>query len=232
MQLDLLAYWRRMKTNRILIAKVRQDLACEEWTSLVEIYQPLISQWASRFGGSADEIADIAQDVLYVVVRDLSKFEHNGRTGAFRNWLKTITINRLRQLWKQQARRRIVNSEFNEEALQSLTDPNSELSIRWNREHDQHVFDQVISRVSREFDEKTMTAFRKFVIEGQDSQAVAKELGVSAAQVYKYKFRVVQRMKSLVVSIAEPAGLDSVFNGVGDEIGRASGAMIASKKTA
>ena len=210
-----------MKTNKILIAKVQEDLDCEEWISVVKIYEPLIAKWASRFGGVTDEIADVTQDVLCIVVRELPKFVHNGRTGAFRTWLKTITINRLRQLWRQQARKPVVGAEFNEEALQLLADPDSELSDRWNLEHDQHVFEQILNRVSGEFDEKTMTAFRKFVIEGKDSRTVANELGVSAGQIYKYKFRVMKRMKALVFSLNE-SGLDTIVGSVVEEISRDS----------
>ena len=38
------------------------------------------------------DVDDLVQEVLAVVLRELPQFEHNGRTGAFRRWLRTILL--------------------------------------------------------------------------------------------------------------------------------------------
>ncbi len=40
------------------------------------------------------------QEVLVAVLNDLPKIQHNPRTGAFRSWLRTILVNRVREFWR------------------------------------------------------------------------------------------------------------------------------------
>ena len=35
-----------------------------------------------------------------VIIREMPQFEHSGRKGAFRNWLRVITVHRLRGYWR------------------------------------------------------------------------------------------------------------------------------------
>ena len=186
-----------MKTNKLIIAKAKMDNDCETWSSLVDCYQPLIEKWVRRFSIYHDDVADITQEVLCVLVVELKKFEHNGRTGAFRNWLRTITFNRIRQHWSREKRNKVVNGLNTEEALQQLADPCSELSKSWDQEHDQHILEQLLARAGLEFDEVTMQAFHRFAILDEDVNVVGKELSISASQIYKYKFRVVKRLREI-----------------------------------
>src|SRR5437870_2279853 len=83
------------ETSASLLDRLRRPKAGEaDWRRLVDLYTPLIRGWLRRHAdlppGDAD---DVVQDVLAVVVRRLPDFEHNQRTGAFRAWLRTITVN-------------------------------------------------------------------------------------------------------------------------------------------
>ena len=108
-----------MKTNKLMIAKAKVDFGSEVWTDLVSIYQPLIEKWVQRLDRVNKDVSDITQDVLCAVVIELPNFEHNGRTGAFRNWLRTITVNRLRRHWMKQKRNRQESGE-SEQVLDCL----------------------------------------------------------------------------------------------------------------
>ena len=80
-----------METSKSLLDAVRDSPESEAWFRLVSIYDPLIAGWLRRSGVGESEVLDITQEVLSAVVQQFPKFEHNGRTGAFRNWLKRIT---------------------------------------------------------------------------------------------------------------------------------------------
>jgi hypothetical protein len=43
-----------------------------------------------------------AQEVLGVLVQELPYFRHDLSRGAFRRWLRTITVNRLSEFWRKQ----------------------------------------------------------------------------------------------------------------------------------
>jgi RNA polymerase sigma-70 factor (ECF subfamily) len=68
-----------------------------DWHRLQDIYLPLIRHWLSGVPGLHDEADDRAQEVLVVLFRELPSFERQ-RHGAFRAWLRQITVNRIRAL--------------------------------------------------------------------------------------------------------------------------------------
>ena len=48
------------------------------WETMVELYQPLIKKWLTRFGAPANDLEDLAQSVLIVVSNKLESFKHSG----------------------------------------------------------------------------------------------------------------------------------------------------------
>ena len=85
------------ETSATLLERLNDRSDSVAWQPLVDLYTPLINAWLRRHGVSADDAEDLTQEVLEVVVREVARFRHNGRVGAFRTWLRTITINCLRQ---------------------------------------------------------------------------------------------------------------------------------------
>lgn len=192
-----------------MLSIAKLDFSSDVWPDLLDCYQPLIEKWVKRFDELGNDVPDVTQEVLCTLIQELPNFEHNGRTGAFRNWLRAITVNRIRQNWGRQAKHRKEQSAAAEIKLQELADPSSELSNQWNREHDQRVLDQLLVSVEKEFDAKTMAAFCRFALNDEPATKVAEDLQVSVNQVYKYKFRVVARLKELASSL-QSLGLETI----------------------
>ena len=66
-----------------------------DWGRLQGIYLPLIRRWLGRVPGLGDESADLAQEVLVVVFREVPRFDRR-REGSFRAWLRQVTVNQVR----------------------------------------------------------------------------------------------------------------------------------------
>jgi RNA polymerase sigma-70 factor (ECF subfamily) len=181
--------------NRLKAAK--PDAA--EWQRLHAIYLPLIRIWLMRVPGLGDEAADLAQDVLIILVRELPRFERL-RQGSFRAWLRRVTVNRVR-IFTRQRRRRPSTADGTAAYLTELEDPTSALSQQWDREHDQHVFQQLLSAVKADFAPTTWRAFSRCALDGLPPGSVADELGISENAVLLAKSRVLKRLR------AESAGL-------------------------
>jgi RNA polymerase sigma-70 factor, ECF subfamily len=172
-----------------------------EWRRLHDIYFPLIRAWLSRVPGIGDEVHDLSQEVLQVVVRELPKFQRQ-RDGAFRAWLRQITVNRLRAFWKARQRQPVAGRGEEDDCLLSeLEDPASDLTGQWDRDHDRHVFQKVLAAVQPDFEPGTWDAFTGFALEGRPAAAVAQELGISENAVVLAKFRILKRLRE------EAAGL-------------------------
>ena len=184
------------ETSLSLLNRLRLQPDAESWRRLVDLYTPLIHGWLRRHSVAAADADDLSQEVMAVVVRELPHFQHNQQRGAFRNWLRTITVNRLRVLWRSRQGRPIAtgDSDFLK-VLDELEDPNSGLSRLWDREHDQHVAKRLMVLVEPHFEATTWRAFRRVVMDGVKPAAAAAELGLSVNAVLLAKSRVLSRLR-------------------------------------
>jgi RNA polymerase sigma-70 factor (ECF subfamily) len=164
----------------------------------------LIRAWLRRYDVQDSDANDLVQDVLLAVSKDLSKFEHAGHPGAFRGWLKTILINRLRKFWRARDRRPQARGDSDIDArLAQLDNPASEMSQVWNREHDQYVLRQLMALAEPHFEPNTWKAFRRVALEGGKPDAVAQEMGISLNAVCLAKSRVIRRLRQEAAGLIE-----------------------------
>src|SRR5262249_61383166 len=100
-------------------------------------YRPLIFHWLRRYDLQASDAEDIAQEVMSVVVRRVGEFDHNGRVGAFRHWLRTVTVHTARNFLGRHAHRpEATGSSAFLEMLGQLEQPDSDISRPFDRQHD------------------------------------------------------------------------------------------------
>ena len=83
-----------------------------------------------------------------VLVRRLPDFDRQPRAGSFRRWLRTITVNCLRDYWgREKGRPKATGDSDARELLAQLADPDSGLSKEWDQEHDQHVTRKLLEMI-------------------------------------------------------------------------------------
>lgn len=183
-------------TSISLIHRICDETDAQAWQRFVGVYRPLLMRWASRFDVQNDDAEDLAQDVMLVVMRELPRFQHNHNPGAFRNWLRTILVNRLREFWRSREYRPAVigKSDFQQQ-LDQLAEEHSGISRIWNREHDEFVMKKLMDSVEPQFEPQTWLAFRRQVIEGIRADSVATELGMKLGAVYMAKSRVLSALR-------------------------------------
>ena len=125
--------------------------------------------------------------------RDLSIINE---TGAFRNWLRTILVNRVQLFWRSRKYRPVATGSSSiDEMLDQLEDGASEVSQIWNREHNEIIVKRLMEQIRPHFAVQTWRAFQKQVVEHQRADAVARELGMSISTVYKAKSRVLSALR-------------------------------------
>jgi RNA polymerase sigma-70 factor (ECF subfamily) len=165
-----------------------------DWNRLQAIYLPLIERWLSRVPGLGNEAADLAQEVLLVVFREVPRFERQ-REGSFRAWLRRVTVNKLLNYLKQRDRRPVVGLDPAQGFLEGLSDPNGNLAQEWERDHDKHVVEKLLAVVRPDFNPTTWEAFRRFGVDGEPAGHVAEGLGLSENAVILAKSRVLKRLR-------------------------------------
>ena len=184
------------ETSLSLLNRLRHSPESETWNRLVELYAPLIRTWLRKYDVQDSDADDLVQEVLLAVSKDLGKFDHGGHPGAFRGWLKAILVNRLRKFWRARDRRPQARGDSDIDArLSQLDDPSSEMSLIWNREHDQYLLRQLLALAEPHFARNTWTAFCRVALDGAKPDVVAEEMGISRNAVIVAKCRVLSRLR-------------------------------------
>ena len=183
------------ETSTSLLDRVREQGDEASWRMLVEIYTPLIRGWLKRQAGLDDDADDIIQDVLAVVVRRIPEFHREPRVGAFRAWMRAITINCFRDAWKARRHVKPAADARVGELLQQLADPARGLSRLWDEEHDRHVSQRLLQLIRDEFTEKTWHAFQRFALGDESAETVAAALGITVNAVFIAKSRVLAALR-------------------------------------
>lgn len=187
-----------MEPTRLSFIQQLQDGSGDSWRELDRVYRPLIVYWLRRHGLHNNDAEDVAQEAMAQVAQLVGSFEHNGRVGAFRNWLRTITVNACRNFSRKAKRfpQSFGGTTF-QEMLEKLQDENSDVSREFNLEHDQHVLLELLKMVSKQFQPDTIEVFRLHVMEGVSADEVAEKQGVTPQAVYVAKSRVLRSLRQV-----------------------------------
>ena len=184
------------ETSLSLLDRIREAPDAESWDRLVSLYAPLLRRWLRRYEIQASDVDDIVQEVLSAILNDLPKFQHSRRTGAFRNWLRTILVNRVRLYWRSRKYQPLATGSSSiAEMLDQLQDDSSQISQIWNREHNEVVLKRLMKAIRPQFEDQTWLAFQRQVVDRKRADTVAHELEMSLSSVYKAKSRVLAALR-------------------------------------
>jgi DNA-directed RNA polymerase specialized sigma24 family protein len=129
---------------------------------------------------------------------EIGEFEHNGREGAFRNWLRQITANRMRRLWQKKSSKAIDESGTNIGVLgEQLADSKSRLTLVWETQHNQFVVNQLMTRLTKRFTDTHLSAFRRIVLQEEPAQKVADDYDMTLGAVRVVQHRVLRALREL-----------------------------------
>lgn len=191
-----------LPTSASLLDRLHSPTDPAAWDRLTAVYSPLIRGWLQKQNVRNDDAEDLVQEVLIVVIRRIPEFQHNGRTGAFRAWLRMIAVNVSRDFWKAKRLRPAVvgGSDFGA-VLDRLADSSDALSREWDKDHDLFVTRRLLELLRPQFEATTWTAFERFALKGEPAAVVAADLGITSNAIFIAKSRILTRLRE------EAAGL-------------------------
>ena len=184
------------ETSVSLLEHLRHGPNESAWRRMLDLYNPLIRGWLRRHALRDQDVDDLVQDVLGVVVRKLPEFRKSPQIGAFRCWLRGITVNCLREFWRaERIQPKAAGQREFASVLDQLEDPESGLSKLWDREHDQHVTHRLLRLIRPRFEATTWQAFHRVALDGASVDQVAAELGLTVNAVFIAKSRVLHLLR-------------------------------------
>lgn len=182
-------------TSISLLQRLHEDPSSDDWQRLVTAYRPMMRAWLRRQGTPDQDTDDIVQEVMSVLVRRIGEFQRQ-RTGSFRRWVRTITVNCMRDhLRRQRKSPRGAGGSDMVQMMGELADDTSQLSRRWDEEHAQYLLQIILDRVRVEFRPATWEAFKLVAIDKVSPQAAAQQLDLSVNAVFVAKSRVLKRIR-------------------------------------
>jgi RNA polymerase sigma factor (sigma-70 family) len=191
-------------TRASLLVRLRDPRDAAAWTEFVDLYAPLIYNYARKQGLQDADAVDLSQEVISTVAGAVGRLEYDPSRGAFRNWLLTVLWRKLAN-WRRAERLR--SHASGDSAVQKLLEhqpaPN-EIEVEWKSQWRRRLFEWACGEARREVADTTWQAFWRTAIDDQPGKQVAADLGMSVAAVYQARSRVLARLKVLVASAQEP----------------------------
>lgn len=179
----------------------------EAWRRLVLRYSRPIYRWARSSGLQPADAANVTQDVLRSVVLNLGEFRRQRGVGSFRAWLRTITRNKVLDLFRQRQRspehalggddgaRMLQDCE----AAQAPVDP-SLTALPPMRSELRAVIEAVRDQVSP----RDWAVFWRTAVDGQPAAEAADEHGMTSNAVRLVKMRVLRRLRAAIADASRP----------------------------
>jgi RNA polymerase sigma-70 factor (ECF subfamily) len=174
-------------TSVSLLERLRQPADQGAWERFVDLYTPLLFQWARRAGLQETDAADLIQDVFQALLRKMPDFTYD-RSGSFRAWLRTVLLNQ----WRTRLRRR-TELPLNE-ADSALAEPDAQEAVT-EKEYRDYLIGRALEVMRKDFQPATWQACWEHVACGRPAAEVAAEVGISVKAVYLAKARVLRRLR-------------------------------------
>jgi RNA polymerase sigma-70 factor (ECF subfamily) len=184
-----------------LLARLRSDNQGDHWRLFCDLYSGLIRRWFIRAGIPAVELDDLLQDSMLALVNGIRQFDHNGRAGAFRCWLKSVVVHRAATWFRRNRGRKEMFVSGLLVTIESIND--RMLPSEWEKEHDQYVLQKLLRLVKTEVSETTWTAFYRQAFENASAATVALDLGISVNAALLAKSRVLRRLRALAEGLID-----------------------------
>lgn len=177
-------------TNVSLLLKLRSRADAAAWRQFVQLYAPLVHGWIAALGIEEPDRSDVVQEVLIVLLGKMSTFQYDQQQ-SFRGWMRTITLNKCRDLLR--ARRRATEPLLMDRLESASQDDSDFLS---ESEYRQSLAARALTLMRQHFSETTWQACWLSVAEELSAKEIAARLGISENAVYLSRARVLKRLRA------------------------------------
>ncbi len=143
--------------------------------------------------------ADVCQEVLSQVARAINSFDYDTTRGRFRDWLGTVTRNKITRFLHVKYRQ--VPAKGGETPQEVLDVPCED--SEWSAEFHARILEAALGRIRGDFEASTWRVFEQTWGEDRSPLEVAREMEMTIDAVYAAKSRVVRRLKDEVLHLAD-----------------------------
>ena len=185
------------ETRESLINRLRESHQDDVWTEFVQVYQPLIYNFAVSRGMQHSDALDIVQEVLSAVTNSIGRFKRQPN-GSFRGFLFRISRNLIvNRITRSQKHCGSGDSRV-QEILNQQPDRSCETSTQFDLHRKREVFRWAAEQVKERVTDLTWQGFWLTTIEGLSIKDAAKRLGKTNGAIRISRCRVTSLLKDQV----------------------------------
>jgi RNA polymerase sigma-70 factor (ECF subfamily) len=179
-----------------LLTRLKDAADADAWGEFVRLYGPVVYGFARKRGLQDADAADLMQEVLRSVARNVVKLEYDPARGTFRGWLYTVTRNKIYNfLDSRRGKPRTGGDPDTRERLDAVPDCSQGPDDDWELEYRRRLSAKAMEMVRGEFQPTTWQAFWGTAVEGRAVRDVGAELEMTQGAVYVAKSRVLARVR-------------------------------------
>lgn len=190
-----------LSTRPSLLIRMRDPADREAWQEFVELYGPLIYQFAHKRGLQDADAADLTQLVLQALSGSIKRLDYDSRQGSFRGWLHGVVRNQLSKFLARQRRAAQGSGDTGAQDLLEQEPARDDEAVQWEQEYERQLLVSAIDQASSKFEDSTWQAFRLTALEGKTAGEAARELAMSVGAVYTAKSRVLSWIKTRIAQL-------------------------------
>ena len=166
------------------------------WQTMVAVYGQIIEKWCVRAGVSRDDTNDLTQDVFRRVASHLKDFRRDQTGQSFRGWLRTITLNLVRNHFRNlSGKPRAQGGSEHLLSLEQLSECVEDESEEVVRQERGEILVRALRIIKNDFEPDTWTVFWRTVIDGEPTEEVATSMGKNSKAVRQARTRVLKRLR-------------------------------------
>ena len=183
------------ETRPSLLAKLGEiSLGQSAWRQFFECYAPAVHRVARARGLAGHDADDVVQQVMLSMVSHLGDFQYDRDRGRFRNWVRTVTENKIRELHRRK------------KLPQVSIDPDHQPTgdTLWSQQW--HLQDLLwcLDQVGEEISPKRLATFKLYSLDGLSPSEVAKEMNTSVGYVYVTRHLVLNLIRKKAKLLDDP----------------------------
>jgi RNA polymerase sigma factor (sigma-70 family) len=184
-------------TRMTLLTRIKDETDSDAWREFVQLYGPVVYGYARKRGLGDADAAELMQEVLRSVPRNAETMEYDPNRGTFRDWLFTISHNKICNFHSTQSNR-LHRTGDSDSPITTVPDRDEEPDSDWDTEYQRQLAAKAMDRVKHMFRSSIWQAFWKTAVNGRSAQDVGFELKMTPGAVYVAKCRVLVRLREEV----------------------------------
>ncbi|MCH2205521.1 MAG: sigma-70 family RNA polymerase sigma factor [Lentisphaerales bacterium] len=183
-------------TNPTLLQRVKNVYDDSSWDEFNKYYRPYIMMITKGLNMRHNDAEEIVQLIMIKIWKNIPKFNYNPNRGHFRGWIRTITVNSVRNYIDTKAYKQLsldkmhetgektdVDDSFSESAIGKIAD----------QEWENYICTMAWDNVKHHFSESVQNVFTE-LSKGTDCDVIAEKLDLKRNSVYKYRKRINERL--------------------------------------